>query len=443
MVEESEYHPTISRVWARNFRSIEFAELELGPLTVLVGPNAAGKSNLIGIFGFLSDIARLGLETAITQRGGIDSVGRKSPSGRILSPEIGCEFDFPWGRLLYSITLARSARGEFQIRREHAKLESSDADVHSPEFLLTNGRLSKPNLRRSLKQQESTTNEEEGRARLQGSMVDQLLSTTSDRQDCQLMAAEFSPAISLAIFAVPRRRSTNLTEDPYFQLYSSLREAKDLLDKICLYRIFPNSLRDPQKMAESHPLEVGAENLASTLREMIQKKSRFLPDLKYALSFAVPGVNDLRVSKAGSYYVVELKHERDGGTDRGSWFDLSHESDGTIRLLAMLMALFQDPAPSLIGLEEPELAIHPGAMAVLSDTMTEASLRGQVLVATHSPELIDRLPIESIRAVTAEEGSTKAGKVADHQLESVREDLFTAGELHSMEGLQPVESELP
>ena len=442
MVEESEYHPTISKVWARNFRSIEFAELELGPLTVLVGPNAAGKSNLMDIFGFLSDIARLGLEAAITHRGGIDSVGRKSPSGRILGPEIGCEFDFTWGRLLYSVALARSARGEFQIRREHAKLESSDADVRSPEFLLRNGRLSRPNLRRLLKQRESNTNEEDGDARIQGTIVDQLLANT-DRQESQMMAAEFSSALSVVVFALPRPRPSDFGQDPYFQLYSCLREAKEILDKICLYHIFPNSLRDPQRMAESHPLEMGAENLASTLREMIQKKSRFLPDLKYALSFAVPGVNDLRVSKAGSYYVVELKHERDGGTDRGSWFDLSHESDGTIRLLAMLTALFQDPAPSLIGLEEPELAIHPGAMAVLSDTMTEASLRGQVLVATHSPELIDRLPIESIRAVTAEEGSTKAGKVADHQLESVRENLFTAGELHSMEGLQPVESELP
>lgn len=442
MVEESEYHPTISKVWAKNFRSIESTELELDPLTVLVGPNAAGKSNLMDIFGFLSDIARLGLETAITHRGGIDSVGRKSPSGRILGPEIGCEFDLPWGRLKYSVALARSARGEYRLRREHAKLELNDSDAHPPEFLFINGRLRRPNLRRLLNQQESKTNEDEGSARIQVNDVDQLLAN-ADRQDSQMMSAEFSPAISVAIFALPSSRPLDLGQDPNLQLYVALREAKELLEEICLYHVFPNSLRDPQRMAESHPLEVGGENLASTLREMIQKKSRFLPDLKYALSFAVPGVNGLRVSQAGSYYVVELKHERDGGTDRGSWFDLSHESDGTIRLLAMLTALFQDPSPSLIGLEEPELAIHPGAMAVLSDTMVEASLRGRVLVATHSPELIDRLPIESIRAVTAEEGSTKVGKVADHQLESVRENLFTAGELHSMEGLQPVESGLP
>ena len=91
----------------------------------------------------------------------------------------------------------------------------------------------------------------------------------------------------------------------------------------------------------------------------MQRKSLFLPELKEALSVAVPGVRDIRVVRAGSYYVVELRHERDGGTPRGSWFDLSYESDGTIRLLAMLTILFQDHPQSLIGLEEPELGIPP------------------------------------------------------------------------------------
>ena len=99
-------------------------------------------------------------------------------------------------------------------------------------------------------------------------------------------------------------------------------------------------------------------NFASVLWDM-EKKNQFLPELKETLAFAVPGVRDIRVKKAGSYYVVELEHERNDGVRKGLWFDLAQESDGTIRLLAMLTALFQDPAPSLIGLEEPELAIHP------------------------------------------------------------------------------------
>ena len=70
MTAELEVRPYITRVWARNFRSIEHAELELGRLTVLVGPNASGKSNLLDILGFLADAARDGLEAAVTRRGG-------------------------------------------------------------------------------------------------------------------------------------------------------------------------------------------------------------------------------------------------------------------------------------------------------------------------------------------------------------------------------------
>ena len=429
MMEETEFRPSIVKVWARNFRSIEHAELELGPLTVLVGPNASGKSNLLDILGLLGDAARHGLETAITLRGGIDSIGRRSPSGRVYGPEIGFEYESQQGTLKYSFSLMRRRDGGYRVKQEAATLELIESDVVLPEFAITNGRLTRPKIRRVSKETE------DGKSTVGPANIINDIIAKSDGKDLQLVSPEPSLVTSLLAFLL--NESDTILDSPGFRLRRNLTDARDILGRIGLYHIFPNSLRDPQKVADSHPLAVGGENLASILRDMIQKKNRFLPDLKTALTYAVPGVRDIRVVSAGSYYVVELNHERDGGTEKGSWFDLSHESDGTIRLLAMLTALFQDPAPSLICLEEPELAIHPGAMAVLSDTMVEASLRGQVLVATHSPDLIDRLPIESIRAVTTEDSATRVGIIADHQLKSVKGDLFSPGELHSMEGLEP------
>lgn len=81
----------ITRLWARNFRSIGSAELELDPLTVLVGPNASGKSNLLDMAGFLGDIARYGLETAVTRRGGMGSIARRNPAGAVAASEVGLE----------------------------------------------------------------------------------------------------------------------------------------------------------------------------------------------------------------------------------------------------------------------------------------------------------------------------------------------------------------
>ena len=429
MTAEPEPRPYITRVWARNFRSIEYAELELEPLTVLVGPNASGKSNLMDVLGFMGDAARHGLETAISRRGGIDSIGRRSPNGKILAPEIGFRCEFPRGSLEYCASFVRRSKGEYRVKRESTRLKPVDSRADQLEVELTDGRLTKPDLKQFASDVESIRP-------LSIRTVNQLISGRVGSHDLYLISEK--PSRVTALLASLDSRKGSLSESPYFHLHMALDNARENLSHIGVYHIFPNSLREPQKVADSHPLAAGGENLASVLKDMAQKKNRFLPELKEALSVAVPGVRDIRVKTAGSYYVVELKHERDEGTGKELWFDLFQESDGTLRLLAILTALFQDPAPPLIGLEEPELAIHPGAMAVLADTMKEASLRGQVLVATHSPDLINLLPIESIRAVTAEDGSTRVGRVAEHQLKSVKDNLFLPGELHSMEGLQPV-----
>ena len=415
--------PAITKIWAKNFRSIEYAELELGALTVLVGPNASGKSNLLDVLSFLADAAREGLESAITRRGGTDSIGRRSPNGRVLAPEIGFHVEVEGLTLEYIVSLVIRGRVRHSIKREYASLHIGTG-FKPVEVELIGGRLSKPNLNQVAGDEGPTLTK-----------VKRLIAEEIEGGDLNLISAK-ALLLTLSLASIGTRTKSP-TENPYFILQIALDNARAYLSRIAMYHIFPNSLRDPQRVTNSYPLDVDGENLASTLRDITKKKARFLRELKEALALAVPRVSDIRVRTVGSYYVVELKHEKGDGTGKGLWFDLAQESDGTLRLLAMLTALFQDPTPPLIGLEEPELAIHPGAMAVLADTMKEASLRGQVLVATHSPDLINLLPIESIRAVTAEDGSTRVGKVAEHQLKSVKDNLFLPGELHSMEGLQP------
>jgi len=84
-------------------------------------------------------------------------------------------------------------------------------------------------------------------------------------------------------------------------------------------------------------------------------------------------------------------------TEDGKWttdFEIAGMSDGTLRSLALLVALLSgadsDTARNdgLIMLEEPETGLHPGATRVLLDAMLEASERTQILVTTHSPDLL-------------------------------------------------------
>ena len=204
-----------------------------------------------------------------------------------------------------------------------------------------------------------------------------------------------------------------------------------------IYRLFPDAMRDPRKPTDISLLNESGSNLASILREMFKRKSPYLGEIRSTLEHVVPGISDLRVRHVGGFLVVKLRHRGENNSGAGSTFDLSQESDGTVRLLGLLTALYQPTPPPLIGIEEPELTIHPGALAVISDILTEAAQRTQVLVTTHSPDLIDRLPIDSLRAVDLEDGHTRVGPVSETQAEAVRTGLFTSGELHSTEGLVP------
>ena len=196
-------------------------------------------------------------------------------------------------------------------------------------------------------------------------------------------------------------------------------------------RLVQSVPRDPSLLNES------GSNLASIVKEMIKNQSPYLAEIKSLLGHVLPGMSDLHVLRVGGFLVVKLRHQRRNGGGPTSAFDLSQESDGTVRLLGLLTALYQPTPPPLIGIEEPELTIHPGALAVISDILVEAAQRTQVLVTTHSPDLIDRLPIDSLRAVDLDDGRTRVGPVSETQAEAVRTGLFTSGELHSIEGLRP------
>jgi predicted ATPase len=110
----------------------------------------------------------------------------------------------------------------------------------------------------------------------------------------------------------------------------------------------------------------------------------------------------------------------------------------------VLVALFQGrlggkSETSLVGIEEPEAGLHPGAAGALLDALGDASYTTQVLVTTHSSALLDSddVDVESLLAVVAEDGVTSIGPIDDVGRSILRDRLFTAGELLQMEHLRP------
>ncbi|MGD2113952.1 MAG: AAA family ATPase [Acidobacteriota bacterium] len=135
--------------------------------------------------------------------------------------------------------------------------------------------------------------------------------------------------------------------------------------------------------------------------------------------------------------------QRVKGSEHPWKFYASSMSDDTLRALGVLVAVTQLSGRKhpvrLVGIEEPETALHPAAAGALMDALREAATRTQVLLTTHSPDLLDQIDVsrDGLLAVLSEEGTTKIAPADPASLEAIREHLYPPGELLRMDQLHP------
>jgi predicted ATPase len=103
-------------------------------------------------------------------------------------------------------------------------------------------------------------------------------------------------------------------------------------------------------------------------------------------------------------------------------------SDGTLKILALLLLFDQSKPPTLIGIEEPENYLHPRLMYPLAEDFRAATERSQLLVTTHSPYFLNALRPEEVRVLYRDEnGYTQTQRAAD--IHGVREFMENGGVL--------------
>ncbi len=112
-------------------------------------------------------------------------------------------------------------------------------------------------------------------------------------------------------------------------------------------------------------------------------------------------------------------------------FDVRQESEGLRRYLAQMLAMYQNPSKQTLLFEHPESGLHPGALEALAHEFKACPKdgRGQVILTTHSPQLLDYFTPGSLRVVDVEKMETKIGPVAPEQMDSLRDQLLRPGEL--------------
>jgi len=375
----------LRRVLLRNYKSIASCDVELGPLTYLLGPNGSGKSNFVDALHLVRDSLSGSLDNALNERGGLSEVRRRS-SGHPTHFGVRLEFTLPdGGPASYAFNVGALKGGGYEVQNELCTIGAKPG--RGPSFRLRRGEV------------ESTSE-------------DSFPAVTPDRLG--LVAAS-----GLAAF----------------------RPAFDALTSMGFYNLNPKSMRELQKPQDGRLLKSTGENIPSVLRHLERTTPESLEIVKEYLQGVVPMVRGVDHRVVGPMETLEFRQEMAGSSH--PWrFLAQNMSDGTLRTFGILTALFQGDSEhraTLIGIEEPETALHPGAFAALRDALRRASEQKQVLITSHSPELLDdsELPVDALLAVVSEVGETRIAPVDSASRRVLEERLFTAGELLRLNQLGP------
>ena len=378
----------ITRVAIKNYKSIAACDVKLRPLMFLVGPNGAGKSNFLDALQFVADALNSSLDHAIRDRGGIKEVRRRS-GGHPNHFGIRLEFALPdgtTGHYAFRIGSTSLLKREYEVQREECVIRNAELFAPETYFHVHDGAVAETSL-------------------------------------------EVAPAAAIdRLFLV---HASGLKEfRPVYEAFSQMG----------FYSLNPDKLRDLQAPDPGDLLIRDGSNLASVLGQLSPSaKSR----IEEYLAAVVPGVHGVKVKEIGPKETLEFRQDV-AGAKRPLRFLANNMSDGTLRALGILVALFQanhDPTKRvpLIGIEEPEIALHPAAVGVLLDGLREAAEKTQILITSHSPDLLDDkdLDVDSIVTVEARNGNTVIGHVDEVGRSAVRDRLFTTGELLRLNQLEP------
>ena len=318
----------------KNYRSLRDASIDVGDLTLFIGSNASGKSAILDALRFLSEAVQArDFGPPVYSRGGI-------------------------------LNLAWKGEEADQIELEAVLL---DGDKRFEWFV------------KLLRQGHTFRVEEKVHEILQSSPRTQLLS--AENGEGSWWSGEKVAEVNLkqppsvcALAAASADRSF------------PAREVAEFVGRWGFFDPNPFLLRRDWNLPDSGRFDPYGRNLGETLYTLDQSSPELLKKIVSATRSVVGLPNDIEVRESEDrFYFVQ--------NEPGLKFPVNQMgvSSGTLRMLALMTALYSQPDVALIGIEEPENYIHPGALSSFAEHVRDARDRVQFMVTTHSPMLLDTL----------------------------------------------------
>jgi predicted ATPase len=370
----------ITRAHIKGYKTLRDVEVEFKPLTVVLGPNSAGKSNLhdalallgrmgtaqnlnaafeahrgspLEAFSFgdagLADVlaresARFSIEADIQLSDSVvRSVEDQIRRAREGLPEAGAREPRPFvteRRLRYGVTVEiRTSSGHLRVVDEYLLALRADGEPRGsrrPFLERTSGRI---HLR--MEKQAHPVYEEVGQDRT---------------------------IVSKGLYA------------PHYPHITALREE---LARWRFYYLEPTAMRDEIPLREVSSLNARGTNIAAFFNSLKASKGGQFDAIAKALHQVIPSLDGIDVERTVEGFVRLMVSEQ------GMPLSARIASEGTLRVLALLAIANPLEAVSVVGYEEPENGVHPRRLAVVADLLRNATRRGdtQFLINTHSPVL--------------------------------------------------------
>lgn len=377
----------ITKIHIENYKSFKSETIELDKLNILVGANASGKSNTISIFRFINHIIDYGIENAVSLAGGLEyllnaSIGKSKPFH--LSFSYDC-IDKNWIRSVnkkenkylilsgfdYSFEIEAHKRGTgFRITKDtitqkffqvtHMSKDTIEYDVDKR--CLVEYKKSKRKINTSV---ENTTDFDDS-DKLNDVVGRDFVSHFLDNARCvdELLLHYIS------IFMPPMF---------YF---------KDLIN---IYDFDPKMMKRSASLTSVSKLDEDGSNIANILQSLLKnraERTKLINLLNDCLPFIKSITTESNFDKSVSYKIQE--------TYSNKHLYANFLSDGTVSMIAIIIALYFEDTMGTVILEEPERNLHPSLMDRVIEMAREASKDKQILITTHTPELIKHADSDSI-----------------------------------------------
>ncbi|MCA2701305.1 MAG: AAA family ATPase [Microcystis sp. M179S2] len=368
----------------RMFKNIHIRDIP--PFCVIIGANGTGKSTLFDIFGFLRDALKNNIRQALQIRGGYREIITRGQEQEDIEIELQFRMKIlDTERLVtYQIIIGQNNNRPV-IKREILRYKRGEhgKPFHFLDFQLGQGY--------------AITNEEDF------SKPDKEL----DREEQQLESNDI-----LAIKGLGQ-----------FQRFKAATAFRSLIENWHVSDFHISEARGSQEISYAEHLSPTGDNIATVAQYIYQQYPKIFQQILEKMKQRVPGISSVEAKETEDGRLI-LRFQDQAFKDP---FIDRYVSDGTMKIFAYLILLF-DPNPHpLLCVEEPENQLYPTLLKELAEEFAHYSDQGgQVFVSSHSPDFINAVPLASIFWLIKSQGITQIHRAADSE---ILKNLVAAGDL--------------